>query len=75
MSLLLGAVAGFIAGKIMGTDTSSLLKNIIFGILGGIIGGVIFNAIGLTSFTRLGHVIISVVGACVCIWVGRLISK
>jgi len=75
ISLLLGAIAGFIAGKIMGTDTSSLVKNIICGILGGVIGGALFHTFGLTHFNALGNIIISVVGACIVIWVGRLIFK
>ena len=67
-SLLIGALAGSIAGRIMGSETSAL-RNIVLGILGSFVGGIL-SATGL-----VGEIIVSVIGACVCIWAGRKLFK
>ena len=57
-SLLIGALAGYIAGRIMGSETSTV-RNIVFGL------------IGLSATGIVGEILVSVVGACICIWIGR----
>ena len=54
-SLLIGALAGYIAGRIMGSETSTV-RNIV---------------IGLSATGIVGEILVSVVGACICIWIGR----
>ena len=61
-SLLIGALAGYIAGRIMGSETSAL-RNILFGL------------VGLSATGLVGEIIVSVIGACVCIWAGRKLFK
>ena len=64
VSLVLGALAGWIAGKIM-KSSHGLLMNIILGLVGGLIG---------LGGGWLSGLILAVVGACLLIWVARLIS-
>ena len=68
--LLLGALAGFIGSLIM-NEKSGWLKNIILGIAGGFVGSSVFRLLGLTATGQFGGLITAVVGACICIWIGR----
>ena len=72
ISLALGAVAGWLAGILMGSK-GGLLRNIIIGIIGGLLGGWIFNLLGISFAGYLGVVIQSAVGACVLIFICRLL--
>lgn len=67
-SLLIGALAGSIAGRIMGSETSAL-RNIVLGILGSFVGEFLFGLIGIHATGSISSFVISVLGACVCIWV------
>ena len=73
-SLLIVALAGSIAGRIMGSETSAL-RNIVLGILGSFVGGILFGLVGLSATGLVGEIIVSVIGACVCIWAGRKLFK
>lgn len=68
--LAIGGLSGYLAGKIMGGEFS-LRKNILLGLLGSFVGEFLFRLIGLNATSLIGNVIVSVVGACVCIWAGR----
>ena len=57
---------------IMG-EKSGMIKNILLGLGGGFVGGLVFNLIGLSANGLIGSLIVSVVGACICIWLGRKI--
>ncbi len=72
VSLALGALAGWIAGKIM-KSSHGLLMNIILGLVGGLIGGWLGGLIGIGGGWVSG-LILAVAGACILIWLGRLIS-
>ena len=74
IALLLGAISGWLAGKIMKSE-GSLLRNIILGIIGGVLGSVIFELVGISSNNILGTILVSVAGACLLIFVVRLITK
>ena len=63
-----------IAGRIMGSETSAL-RNIVLGILGSFVGGILFGLVGLSATGLVGEIIVSVIGACVCIWAGRKLFK
>ena len=60
----------YIAGRIMGSETSTV-RNIVLGILGGFVGSIVFGLIGLSATGIVGEILVSVVGACICIWIGR----
>ncbi|MBP3900651.1 MAG: GlsB/YeaQ/YmgE family stress response membrane protein [Blautia sp.] len=71
MSIIVGALAGFLGSRIM-NEPSGALKNILLGIAGGFVGGLIFRFLGLKATGTVGTLIMSVVGACACIWLGRM---
>ena len=73
-SIIVGALAGWIAGKIMKCE-GSFLRNIVLGIVGGIIGNIVFNMLEIHAYGMIGNLIISVVGACILIWIVRKITK
>ena len=70
-SLVLGAIAGFISTGIM-HENSSWIKNILLGIVGGFVGGLVFSLAGMTARGTIANLIVSIVGACICIWLGRI---
>ena len=69
-SLVIGALAGFVASRIMNSE-SSTWHNIVLGVLGGFVGNLVFGLVGLTATGFIGDIIVSIVGACICIWLGR----
>ncbi len=74
VALLIGGVSGWLAGKIMGTN-HSIIINIVLGLLGGLLGGFIGHLLGVGATNWIGSIIISVIGACLLIWIFRLIKK
>lgn len=74
IAVAIGALAGFLASRIMGSK-GGLLRNIIMGIIGGVVGSFLLGLIGISGSGISGNIIVSVVGACVVIGVGRLLFK
>lgn len=75
MSIILGAIAGWIAEKIMKGD-HSLIVNIVLGILGALLGNWLFRLlIGGTAGGVLGQLVVAVIGACILIWLGRMVRS
>ena len=68
VGVLVGALAGYLAGRFMGTETS-LGRNILMGVLGSFVGEFLFGLIGIHATGSISSFVISVLGACVCIWV------
>lgn len=73
-SLVLGALVGWIAGKLMDSD-GGLMHNIFVGIIGSFLGSFVFNLLGIAAYGLLGNLIVSVVGACLFIWLGRKLFR
>lgn len=71
LNLILGGLAGYLAGRIMDSRTG-MLRNIILGLVGSVIGGALLGAFGMNATNWIGQVIVSIIGACVLIWLGRL---
>lgn len=70
--IILGALSGWLASIIMKKNASmGALANIITGIVGAFIGGIVFNLFGAEKVTGLNlySVLVSVVGACILLWV------
>jgi len=42
---------------------------------GYLLGSILFGLIGLSATGIVGEILVSVVGACVCIWIGRKLFK
>ena len=72
--LIVGAIAGGLAGIIMGTK-GGLIRNIVIGIIGGFVGSYVFSLIGISWSGTIGTIGTSLIGACLLIFVGRLIFK
>ena len=68
--VLVGALAGYIAGRFMGSETS-FGRNLALGVLGSFVGEFLFNLFGLHATGTFSSFVISIIGACVCIWVAR----
>ncbi len=69
-TLFLGGIAGWIAGRFMGTE-SGMVKNIILGLIGGVVGSIVLGLIGIQGHGLIGGTAVSVVGACILIWLGK----
>ena len=74
-SLIVGALAGYVAGRLMGTYPASTLHNIVLGMRGGFVGSFLLGLIGLRATVFVGDLVVSVAGACVCIWVARKLAR
>lgn len=72
--VLVGALAGYIAGRFMGSETS-FGRNVILGVLGSFVGEFLFGLIGIHATGTFSSFVISIIGACICIWVGRKINE
>ncbi|MCR5301942.1 MAG: GlsB/YeaQ/YmgE family stress response membrane protein [Lachnospiraceae bacterium] len=73
-ALIVGGISGWLAGKIM-ESKHNIIVNIILGLVGGALGGLLGSLIGIGATGTIGSIIISVIGACILIWLSRLIFK
>ena len=69
-TLILGGVAGWIAGNIMNSEGGTL-RNVLLGLGGGIVGSVVLGIFGFHGHGLIGGTAVSVIGACILIWIGR----
>lgn len=74
LAILIGGVAGYLAEQIM-ASSMGLLANIGLGIVGGLIGAAIASAVGLTASGIIGQLLIATAGACLLIWVARMVRS
>ncbi len=70
INLAIGGVAGWLAGKIMKSE-GSIIRNVILGFVGGIVGSILLGIIGLGATGWIGGFVVSVIGACACVWVAK----
>jgi uncharacterized membrane protein YeaQ/YmgE (transglycosylase-associated protein family) len=70
--ILLGLIAGVIANFLMGGGVG-LLGSIVLGIVGAVVGGYLASLFGVGDVTglNLGSIVISVIGACIVLFVVR----
>ncbi len=73
-SLIISAIVGWIAGGLMGSK-GGIIRNIILGVIGGMVGSFVFGLFGLSASSSIGNIVVSVIGACIVIWLGRALSK
>lgn len=73
MTIILGGIAGFVAEKIMKSDMG-IFGNIIIGIIGAVVlNAILIFVFGVTLGGWIGQSIVAIIGACLLIWVYRLI--
>lgn len=72
-SILLGGIAGYIASRLMDSHNSAIV-NILLGIVGGLVGGFVAKRLGNDPENDglFMNLLISVAGAVLLIFVGRL---
>ena len=73
--LVIGAIAGWLAGVVIKGGGFGLVGDIVVGIVGAVIGGWLFGVFGITAGGLVGAIITAFVGACVLLFVIRLIKK
>jgi uncharacterized membrane protein YeaQ/YmgE (transglycosylase-associated protein family) len=73
--IILGLIAGVIADFLMGGGVG-LLGSIILGIVGAVVGGWLASQLGFGDVTGLnvGSIVIAVIGACIVLFVVRLVQ-
>lgn len=74
-ALIIGGLAGWIASNIMKSD-QGLLMNIVLGIVGAIVlNWLLYAIVGNTLGGWIGQLIVAAAGACLLIYVTRLIRR
>ena len=73
--LVIGAIAGWLAGVVMKGGGFGLVGDIVVGIVGAVVGGWLFGIFGITAGGLVGAIITAFVGACVLLFIIRLIKK
>ena len=74
VAIIIGAIAGWLASLIMKTK-GGLLRNIILGVIGGVVGSFVLGLVGISGSGFLGNILVSLVGACIVVAVGKFIFK
>ncbi len=70
--IIIGGIAGWLAEKFMKSDMG-VIANIILGMVGAAIAGAILSYFHIVLAGWIGYLIAGVAGACILIWVGRLV--
>ena len=74
--LVIGAFAGWLAGQIMKGGGFGLVGDIVVGILGAFVAGALFPRLGIgLGGDMLGSIIAAVIGACILLFVVRLVKR
>jgi len=74
-SIIIGGVAGVIAERLMNFNTG-LILSIILGIVGAVVGNELFGLMHISlGGGIIGTIIVAIVGACIIIYLYRLISR
>jgi uncharacterized membrane protein YeaQ/YmgE (transglycosylase-associated protein family) len=75
--VLVGLVAGWLAGQIMKGGGFGLIGDIIVGVIGAVIGGWLWTFLKLPSIGPwwLTDIIIATIGACILLFILRLIKR
>jgi uncharacterized membrane protein YeaQ/YmgE (transglycosylase-associated protein family) len=73
--ILVGAIAGFLAGKVMTGSGLGLIWDIVVGILGAFVGGWLAGLFGLAVTNIIVEIIVAFVGACILLFLFRLIFR
>lgn len=74
--LIIGAIAGWLAGTIMKGGGFGIAGNIVVGIVGAFVGNSLFALLGVTlAGGLLGSIITATIGACVLLFLIRLIKR
>jgi uncharacterized membrane protein YeaQ/YmgE (transglycosylase-associated protein family) len=74
--LVVGAIAGWLAGQVMSGGGFGLVGDVIVGIVGAVVAGLLLPRLGIyIGGGLLGAIINAFIGACVVLFVLRLIKR
>ena len=73
VKIALWALAGFGASRLMKSG-EGMIWNIVLGLIGGVVGSAVASLIGLKSTNVVGTLLISLGGACLVIYLYRIIA-
>jgi uncharacterized membrane protein YeaQ/YmgE (transglycosylase-associated protein family) len=71
-AIIIGGIAGWLAELFMKSNMG-LLMNIVLGIVGAAIASFILSYFGIVLAGWLGYLIAGFIGACLLIWIARLV--
>jgi uncharacterized membrane protein YeaQ/YmgE (transglycosylase-associated protein family) len=71
-AIIIGGIAGWLAEQFMKSNMG-LLMNIVLGIVGAAIASAILSYFGIILGGWIGYLIAGFIGACLLIWIVRLI--
>ncbi len=75
LAIIVGGLAGWLAGKLMDMRFG-VFMNIFIGILGSVIAAAIFRRFGIfVAGDWLGYLITSFIGACILLFVVKLVRR
>lgn len=66
--IITGLLAGYIASRIQKGESSGCWINLVLGVLGGMVGGWLFSLLGIATYSWIGELVTSVVGAVIVLW-------
>ncbi|HEX7072462.1 MAG TPA: GlsB/YeaQ/YmgE family stress response membrane protein [Hyphomicrobiaceae bacterium] len=72
-AIIIGGFAGWLAEKFMKSDMGVFL-NILLGIVGAAIASAVLSWFGIVLGGRVGYLVAGFIGACILIWIGRLLK-
>jgi uncharacterized membrane protein YeaQ/YmgE (transglycosylase-associated protein family) len=72
-AILIGGIAGWLAEQFMKSDMG-LIMNIVLGIVGAAVASAILSFFGIALGGWVGYLIAGFIGACLLIWIVRLIQ-
>ena len=74
--ILLGAISGWFASMLTHSG-GGIIWDVVLGIVGAVVGGFVMSLFGQSGVTgfNLYSVVVAVIGACVTIFIGRLVRK
>jgi uncharacterized membrane protein YeaQ/YmgE (transglycosylase-associated protein family) len=70
--IIIGGIAGWLAERFMKSNMG-LLMNIVLGMVGAVIADAILSMLGINLSGWLGYLIAGFIGACLLIWIARLV--
>lgn len=73
-SIVLGLVAGYVACRIMNLG-SDLILNLIVGVIGSAVGNGLFGLLGIYTYSWIGKLLFSIIGACILLAVVNYLVK
>lgn len=73
--LAIGGLAGYLAGKALKGEGFGFIVDIIVGIVGGWLGSWLFGVFEISIPGYMGQLISAFVGACILVYISRLMKR